>query len=396
MSARSSDPGAPDDRGLSLNRILAVLTKEFIQLTRDRLTYAMILVMPIVQLMLFGYAINSDPRDLPTAVLVQDHGPMARSALSALAHNGYFKIVREAASPEELDQAIARGEVQFALTIPADFTRRVVRGDGAQILVEADASDPAATGGAIAALANLPRTALSRDLVGAVAPSSGMGSGRGVDRDPFEVVIHRRYNPEAVTAYNIVPGLLGVVLSLTLVMMTSLGMTREYERGTMESLLATPARPIEVMIGKLSPYVVVGLIQTVVILVLARVLFSVPMAGGWDALALGVVLFILGSLSLGFLISTVARNQLQAVQMSFFYILPSILLSGFMFPFRGMPGWAQALGSVIPVTHFLRVVRGSLLKGLGLPDLWTSLAALAVFVVAIAAAAMSRYRRTLD
>ena len=383
---------ASTDRGLSLNRILAVLTKEFIQLTRDKLTYAMILVMPIVQLMLFGYAINSDPRDLPTAVLVQDHGPMARSALSALAHNGYFKIVREAASPEELDQAIARGEVQFALTIPADFTRRVVRGDDAQILVEADASDPAATGGAIAALANLPRTALSRDLVGPVAPSSSMG----VDKDPFEVVIHRRYNPEAITAYNIVPGLLGVVLSLTLVMMTSLGMTREYERGTMESLLATPAKPIEVMIGKLSPYVVVGLIQTVVILVLARVLFSVPMAGGWDALALGVVLFILGSLSLGFLISTVARNQLQAVQMSFFYILPSILLSGFMFPFRGMPAWAQALGSVIPVTHFLRVVRGSLLKGLGLFDLWTSLAVLAVFVVVIAAAAMSRYRRTLD
>jgi ABC-2 type transport system permease protein len=384
VSGRSSSPG---DRGLSLNRILAVLTKEFIQLTRDRLTYAMILVMPIVQLLLFGYAINSDPRDLPTAVLVQDHGPMARSALSALTHNGYFKIVHEASSPEELDQAIARGEVQFALTIPADFTHRVVRGDGAQILVEADASDPAATGGAIAALANLPRTALSRDLVGPVAQ---------VDKDPFEVVIHRRYNPEAITAYNIVPGLLGVVLSLTLVMMTSLGMTREYERGTMESLLATPAKPIEVMIGKLSPYVVVGLIQTVVILVLARVLFAVPMAGGWDALALGVVLFILGSLSLGFLISTVARNQLQAVQMSFFYILPSILLSGFMFPFRGMPAWAQALGSVIPVTHFLRVVRGSLLKGLGLLDLWTSLAALAVFVVAIAAAAMSRYRRTLD
>jgi ABC-2 type transport system permease protein len=387
VSGPSSPQGTSSDRGLSLDRILAVLTKEFIQLTRDKLTYAMILVMPIVQLLLFGYAINSDPRDLPTAVLVQDHGPMARSTLSALAHNGYFKIVHEASSPEELDRAIARGEVQFALTIPADFTRRVVRGDDAQILVEADASDPAATGGAIAALANLPRTALSRDLVGAVAQT---------DKDPFEVVIHRRYNPEAITAYNIVPGLLGVVLSLTLVMMTSLGMTREYERGTMESLLATPAKPIEVMIGKLSPYVVVGLIQTVVILVLARVLFAVPMAGGWDALGLGVVLFILGSLSLGFLISTVARNQLQAVQMSFFYILPSILLSGFMFPFRGMPAWAQALGSLIPVTHFLRVVRGSLLKGLGVEDLWTSLAALAVFVVAIAAAAMSRYRRTLD
>jgi ABC-2 type transport system permease protein len=383
--------GRASSREGAWNRILAVLTKEFIQLTRDRLTYAMILVMPIVQLLLFGYAINNDPRNLPTAVLVQDHGPMARSALSALVNSGYFKVVQEAGSPADLDRAIARGEVQFALTIPADFTRRVVRGDQAQILVEADASDPAATGGAIAALANLPKTALSRDLVGAAAQTG---------REPFEMVIHRRYNPEAITAYNIVPGLLGIILSMTLVMMTSLGVTREYERGTMESLLATPARPIEVMIGKLAPYVVVGLIQTVVILVLARALFSVPMGqgglGGWGALVLGVLLFIVGSLSLGFLISTAARTQLQSMQMSFFYILPSILLSGFMFPFRGMPQWAQVLGSVVPVTHFLRVVRGSLLKGLGFQDLWASLLALAVFVVVIAAAAMSRYRRTLD
>ena len=387
--------GGPTN-GLSLDRILAVLTKEFIQLTRDRLTYGMILVMPIVQLMLFGYAINNDPRNLPTAVLVQDHGPMARSTLSAIVNSGYFKIVQEAASPDDLDRAIARGEVQFALTIPADFTRRVIRGDDAQILVEADASDPAATGGAIAALANIPRTALSRDLVGAAASAASLGGGH----DPFEVVIHRRYNPESITAYNIVPGLLGVILSMTLVMMTSLGVTREYERGTMESLLATPAKPIEVMIGKLAPYVVVGLVQTVVILTLARALFSVPMGsgglGGWSVLAVGGLLFIIGSLSLGFLISTAARTQLQAMQMSFFYIMPSILLSGFMFPFRGMPAWAQALGSVIPVTHFLRVVRGSLLKGLGFQDLWTSLLALAVFVVVIAAAAMSRYRRTLD
>lgn len=372
---------------LSGARVLAVLIKEFIQLTRDRLTYAMILVMPIVQLLLFGYAINNDPRDLPTAVLVQDQGPMARSALSALVNSGYFEIVRTATSPQELDDAVARGEVQFALTIPADFTRRVVRGDAAQILVEADASDPAATGGAIAALANLPRTALSRDLVGAVAKPGG---------DPFEVVIHRRYNPEAITAYNIVPGLLGVILSMTLVMMTSLGVTREYERGTMESLLATPARPIEVMIGKLTPYVAVGLIQTAVILILARALFAVPMAGGWLALILGVLLFIVGSLALGFLISTVARTQLQAMQMSFFYIMPSILLSGFMFPFRGMPAWAQALGGVIPVTHFLRVVRGALLKGLDIAQLWPSLSALGLFVVAIAGLAMARYRTTLD
>lgn len=379
-------------QGLSGARILAVLIKEFIQLTRDRLTYAMILVMPIVQLLLFGYAINNDPRELPTAVLVQDQGPMARSTLSALVNSGYFEIVRTASSPAELDEAVARGEVQFALTIPADFTRKVVRGDDAQILIEADASDPAATGGAIAALSSLPRTALTRDLVGAVAARSQGGRGG----DPFSVVIHRRYNPEAVTAYNIVPGLLGVILSMTLVMMTSLGVTREYERGTMESLLATPARPIEVMIGKLAPYVVVGIVQTAVILLLARALFGVPMAGGWTALGLGVVLFIVGSLALGFLISTVARTQLQAMQMSFFYIFPSILLSGFMFPFRGMPGWAQGLGSVIPVTHFLRVVRGALLKGLDVAQLWPSLSALGVFVLAVSALAMARYRTTLD
>jgi ABC-2 type transport system permease protein len=386
MSA-SVSKGPPTSKGLSVNRILAVLIKEFIQLTRDRLTYGMILVMPIVQLLLFGYAINNDPRNLPTAVYVQDQGPMARSTLSALVNSGYFRIVRQAASPAELDEAIARGEVQFALTIPPDFTRRVVRGDQAQILVEADASDPAATGGAIAALANLPQSALTRDLVGAASrPSAPL----------FEVVVHRRYNPEAITAYNIVPGLLGVILSMTLVMMTALGVTREYERGTMESLLATPAKPIEVMIGKLTPYVAVGLIQTVVILTLAKALFAVPMAGGWLALSLGVILFIIGSLSLGFLISTLARTQLQAMQMSFFYIMPSILLSGFMFPFRGMPAWAQALGGVIPVTHFLRVVRGALLKGLGLAEMWTSLSALGLFVIIIAAVAMARYRTTLD
>ncbi|MFZ5668547.1 MAG: ABC transporter permease [Pseudomonadota bacterium] len=370
-------------------RILAVLIKEFTQLTRDRLTYALILLMPIVQLLLFGYAINNDPRHLPTAVLVQDHGAFARAALGAIERSGYFDIVLTARTPGELDRALAAGRAQFAVTIPADFTRRVVRGDRAQILVEADAADPSATGGAVAALAALPQEALRHDLRGAAAPPVP-------GRPPFEVVVHRRYNPEAITAYNIVPGLLGVILSMTLVMMTALGVTREYERGTMESLLATPVKPIEVMIGKLAPYVLVGLIQTLVILLTARVLFDVPFAGGWGALATGIMLFIVGSLALGFLLSTVARTQLQAMQMSVFYILPSILLSGFMFPFRGMPDWAQWLGTVIPVTHFLRVVRGALLKGIGFPELWPSLAALTVFMTVVVAFAMARYRTTLD
>lgn len=374
---------------LSLTRTWAVMAKEFTQLTRDRLTYAMILALPIVQLLLFGYAINDDPRNLPTAVLVQDNGGFSRSILTAMNNSGYFDIVLQARSQSELDRALERGEVQFAVIIPADFTKRVVRGDAAQILVEADATDPSATSGAVAALASLPSQALSRDLTGPLAARFPGGQ-------PFEVVVHRRYNPEAITAYNIVPGLLGVILSMTLVMMTSLGMARERERGTMESLLSTPVRPLEVMVGKLTPYVLVGLIQAVVILVMARLLFDVPMSGGWIALGAGLMLFIVGSLSLGFLISTVAKTQLQAMQMSFFYMLPSILLSGFMFPFRGMPEWAQAIGTVIPVTHFLRVVRGSLLKGVGLENAGPSLFALALFVLVVGTLAMMRYRTTLD
>ena len=375
--------------GFSPDRVAAVMIKEFKQLTRDRLTYAMMLVLPVVQLLLFGYAINTEPRHLPTAVLVQEDSVFARSILGAMARSGYFELTAQARSPAELDQMIRQGRVQFAVTIPGDFTRRAVRGDYPQILVEADATDPSATGGAMAALAALPAQALAHDLEGAVAP-------RGQGRPPFEVVIHARYNPEAITAYNIVPGLLGVILSMTLVMMTALSVTRETERGTMESLLATPVEPLEVMAGKLAPYVVIGVVQTVIILIFARLLFGVPMEGGWAGLALGVGLFIIGSLALGFLISTAARSQLQAMQMSVFYIFPSILLSGFMFPFRGMPAWARVLGEAIPVTHFLRVVRGALLKGQGLGDMWRELAALTAFVCVVTALAMARYRRTLD
>jgi ABC-2 type transport system permease protein len=372
------------------DRVLAVLVKEFKQLTRDRLTYAMMLAIPVVQLLLFGYAINSQPRHLPTALLVQEDSRFARSVISGLRNSRYFDLVAQARSPAELEGMIRRGEVQFAVTIPGDFTRRVVRGEKAQILVEADATDPSATGGAVAALSALPQQALAHDLKGALAPMAAT-SGK-----PFEVVIHNRYNPEAVTAYNIVPGLLGVILSLTLVMMTALSVTRETERGTMESLLATPLEPIEVMVGKLAPYVLVGLVQTAIILMLSRLLFAVPMADLGVGLFLGVALFIVGSLALGFLISTVARSQLQAMQMSFFYMLPSILLSGFMFPFRGMPLWAQAIGQAIPVTHFLRVVRGSLLKSQTLADQWRELLALLAFALVVTALAMLRYRRTLD
>jgi len=375
--------------GLSASRVMAVLAKEFTQLLRDRLTYAMILAIPIVQLLMFGYAINGDPKHLPTAVLVQDQGQFSRSILASLDNSDYFRIVADARSPAELNEMIQRGKVQFAITIPGDFSRRVIRHEQAQILVEADASDPAATGGAIGALASLPQNALMHDLEGPIAAASPTAP-------RFEVVIQRRYNPEGITAYNIVPGLLAIVLSMTLVMMTSLAVTREVERGTMETLLATPVRPIEVMIGKLTPYVLVGMIQATVIITVARLLFGVPMQGGWAALIVGLFLFIVGSLSLGFLISTLARNQLQAMQMSMFYMLPSILLSGFLFPFRGMPDWAQWIGTVIPVTHMLRVVRGAMLKGVGIAEAAPSLGALALFVTIVAGLAMMKYRTTLD
>ena len=376
-------------KAFSLNRMLAVLIKEFIQLTRDRLTYALILGVPVMQMLLFGYAINTDPRHLPTALLVQENSVFARSVTASIANSSYFDIVAQARSPAELDQLVRTGQVQFAITIPGDFSRRVIRGDRAQVLVEADATDPTATGSALAALARLPEEALRHDLVGGAARPAN-------PQAPFEVVIHRRYNPENITAYNLVPGLLGVVLTLTLVMQTAIGVTREQERGTMEHLLATPVQPLEVMLGKLAPFVIVGMLQTVVILLVARLLFNVPMAGGWTGLTLGVLLFILGSLGLGFLISTLTRTQLQAMQLSVFYLLPSILLSGFMFPFRGMPDWAQAIGTVLPVTHFLRIVRGALLKGQSLADMGPSLLALAVFVCAVAALALARYRTTLD
>jgi ABC-2 type transport system permease protein len=375
--------------GLSLSRIAAVIAKEFTQLVRDRLTYGKIIGIPIMQLLLFGYAINSDPKHLPTAVLVQDQGEFSRSVVGALQRSAYFDIVTNARSQTEMDQLIERGDIQFAVTIPGDFTRRVVRHDNPQILVEADASDPTATGAAVAALSQLPQYALAHDLKGPIATPPATGP-------PFQVIVQRRYNPENITSYNIVPGLMATILTMTLVMMTALAVTRETERGTMEMLLSTPVRPLEVMIGKLTPYVVVGVIQALIILVMARVLFGVPLEGGWGALIVGMALFIVGNLALGFLISTVARNQLQAMQMGMFYFLPSILLSGFLFPFRGMPEWAQWIGTILPITHMLRIVRGSVLKGVGIADQLANLGALALFVLVVAVLAIRQYRTTLD
>ncbi|WP_372397361.1 ABC transporter permease [Azospirillum sp. HJ39] len=374
---------------ISAGRLMAVMVKEFIQMRRDRLTFAMMVGVPILQLILFGFAINSDPKGLPTAVLVADSSPFARTLVAAMENSGYFVITRAAGSEADIDRLLAEGKVQFAVTVPAGFARDLQRGTRPVLLVEADATDPAATGNALAALTAIARQALAPDLTG---PLASLRAGP----DPIDLRVHRRYNPEGITQYNVVPGLMGVVLTMTMVMMTALAVTRERERGTMENLLAMPARPFEVMLGKIVPFVVVGYVQVVLIVVAARLLFDVPIVGSLGLLSAVLILFIAANLAVGFTFSTLAANQLQAMQMSFFFFLPSMLLSGFMFPFRGMPGWAQAVGELLPLTHFLRIVRGILLKGNGLGEILAEVLALTLFLAVVTVVALKRYRQTLD
>jgi len=373
----------------SWHRFVAVLAKEFVQMRRDRLTFAMMVGIPIIQLILFGFAINSDPKALPTAVLAADNSIYSRSFVRAMENSGYFRVVRQLSSEAEAGRVLTEGQVQFVLTIPENFARKLVRGERPVLLLEADATDPAATSNALAALMNLNQTALTRDLAGGLAHLQNA-------LPPYEVRVHRRYNPEGVTQYNIVPGLIGVILTMTMVMMTSLAMTRERERGTMENLLATPVRPGEVMAGKIIPYIIVGYVQVAIILLAAKLLFAVPGVGSLALLSLVLVLFMAANLAVGFTFSTLAKNQMQAMQMTFFFFLPSMLLSGFMFPFRGMPEWAQWLGEVLPLTHFLRVVRGILLKGNGTAEIAPELWPMALFLLAAAVVALKRYRETLD
>jgi ABC-2 type transport system permease protein len=373
----------------SLQRTFAVFVKEFQQMLRDRLTFAMAIGVPIMQLILFGYAINTDPKGLPTAIVSADTGPMARSISAALQNTGYFHITHQSISERDAEELIEEGIVQFMVAIPPDFSQRVVRGEKPAILVAVDATDPSASGNAIAALGQIANQALAHDLTG---PLRSLQPAQA----PYEIRIHRRYNPEGLSRYNIVPGLIGTILTMTMVMLTGLAMTRERERGTMENLLATPVRPFEVMVGKILPYIVIGYVQLGVILAAAWLLFTVPMEGSFTLLLAMIGVFMLANLAVGFTFSTLARNQLQAMQMTFFFFLPSMLLSGFMFPFRGMPQWAQWIGEALPLTHFLRIVRGILLKGNDffqvLPELWPMLA----FLVIAGAVALKRYRQTLD
>ena len=382
----------------SFSRWLGIVGKEFIQLKRDRLTFGMIVGIPIIQLILFGFAINSDPKHLPTAALIAERSEFSRSILAGLRNTDYFAFIGEARDEADADRMLATGEAQFVVNIPADFSQRLVRGERPALLVEADATDPVATGNAINAVTQLAQTVLSRDLVGPLKPLAPAQSAGPLPstQGAFEVRVHARYNPEAVTAYNIVPGLMGVILTMTMVMMTGLAITRERERGTMENLIATPATPLEIMTGKIIPYILIGLLQVSIVLTLAQWMFSVPMLGGYTTLYGSVLIFIAANLMLGLTISSVAQNQLQAMQMTFFFFLPSILLSGFMFPFRGMPEWAQYIGQALPLTHFLRIVRGVLLKGNGwsevLPEAWP----IALFMLVVIGIGLRFFKNTLD
>ena len=373
----------------SLRRLLAMLAKEFVQMRRDRVTFAMMLGVPIMQLVLFGYAINSDPKRLPTAVVAMSQDRYARALVSALEVSGYYRIVATPASAAEAQSALAGGAVSFVVIIPGDFGARVERGDRPTALIEADATDPAAASGAVAALQSVAARALAREQGRALSNAEGQPAA-------LNLVVHRRYNPEGVSHYNIVPGLLGVILQMTMTIMTSVALTREIERGTMENLLALPATGAEIMLGKILPFFIVGAVQVVVILAAAKALFGVPFVGGLGLLMGSILIFVCALGLLGYLFSTFARTQMQAMQLAFFFFLPSILLSGFMFPFSGMPGWAQALGEVFPLTHFLRVVRGVMLKGASAGDVATENAWLVGFLLLYAAIALLRFRGTLD
>ena len=374
---------------LSWHRLLAMIAKEFIQLRRDRLTFAMMLGIPLIQLVLFGYAINGDPKHLPTVIVAHEQTPFTRAIIQSLENSGYFQLVATDLSDAEADRWLEEGDAQFAVVIPAGFAKQLQRGERPQLLVAADATDPSATANAIGALQQLSQQWLQHELTGTLSYLNGK-------TQPYELVIQRRFNPEGLTQYNIVPGLMGVILTMTMIMMTALAVTREVERGTMENLLATPVRPLEVMLGKILPYVLIGFVQVGVILIAARLLFDVPFVGPASWLFLGILVFIAANLSVGITISSVARNQTQAMQMTFFFFLPSMLLAGFMFPFRGMPEWAQRIGELLPLTHFIRLIRGIMLKGNSVIEMWPHLWPLLLFLFTMLFVGVLRFRKTLD
>ncbi len=374
---------------ISFSRLWAIIIKEFIQTKRERITFAMIVIIPIIQLTLFGFAINNDPKHLPTVIIPHDNSNITRTFITAIQNSGYFDIIDTFSSEASAHTLLQQGKIQFAITLPSDFSKNLTRGKKTQVLFEADATDPTAIGNAISALQQLAKTALSNELKGVLTPPLSL--------EPlFEVIIHKRFNPEGITAFNIIPGLMGVILTMTMTMYTAMGITREVEGGTMENLLSTPVLPIEVMIGKIMPYVIIGYMQVSLILFAAKWVFGVPFLGNLFFLLFCIFLFIVANLTVGITISSIARTQAQAMQLTLFFFLPSLLLSGFMFPFRGMPYWAQFIGNVLPLSYFQRLIRGIMLKGNGFTDSWPNIWPLLIFTLVVLLIGLKNYRQTLD
>ena len=378
---------AGNGRNLSLHRFWAMTVKEFIQMTRDRITLATMIMIPVMQLLLFGFAINTTPHDLPTAVQMRENSDVGRSILAALQNTDFFEVRSVVTRSEEMDELLQSGDALFVVEIPEGFERAVRRGETPSLLVAADATDPVASSSALGALSGVVSTALSHDRQITFAEPS---------QPPFEIVQHRRYNPAGSSTLNIVPGLLGTILTMTLLIFTALAVTREIERGTMENLLSMPITPLEIMLGKIAPYVIIGLIQALIIIGAGIFVFKVPVLGDPLWLTAITLVFVIANLSIGYTFSTVASNQLQAVQMAMMFFLPNILLSGFMFPFAGMPTWARWIGEALPLTHYIRVVRAIMLKGAGIPELGPDTAALAGLTFLAMLIAVRRFRRTLD
>lgn len=375
--------------GFSFERWWGIVIKEFLQLKRDHLTLGMIVIIPFMQLIMFGYAINMDPKHLKTGVIIADDGPISRSILASLRTSSYYDICCKYNTEAEGQAALAKGEVQFVVNIPVDFTKNLIQQKNPTVLVQADATDPAATSNALGVLPYIVKSVSLKEFKGSLSYLS-------MPELPFTLAVHRMYNPENITQYNIIPGLLGVILTMTMVMMTGMAMTRERERGTMENLLATPAIPLEVMTGKIIPYIIIGLIQATIILLAALYAFRVPLFGSLLSLYCSTLLFIAANLTVGITFSSLAQSQLQSVQITFFYFLPNILLSGFMFPFYGMPKWAQYVGNLLPMTHFNRLTRSIFLKGNSWIELWPHMWPLIVFTLIVMTFAVKYYRRTLD
>ncbi|MDR2107752.1 MAG: ABC transporter permease [Holosporaceae bacterium] len=375
---------------LSFAKIRAILKKELIQLKRDRATAAMVIFIPLLQLLLFGYAINNDPKHLTTVVLSRDNGIFARNFIVGLKNSEYFRVTGEIKSDEEGRKLLQQGNVQFVVTIPDSFSRNLMRRRNPSVLIEADAADPVTAAGAVGAAGEILASALARDLKGAPAFL------RIDNPNPANVIIHKLYNPEGFTNYNIIPGLTGVLLMLTGIMVTALSLTRERERGTMENMLSMPVKPIEVMLGKIIPYILIGYVQAAIIVAAAEFLFDIPMSGGWFLPAVALLIFIICNLALGLAVSTIAKNQMQSIQMTMFIFLPSLMLSGFMFPFCGMPSWAQTIGNCIPMTYFMRIVRGIMLKGSNFAEMSQNFLALLLFMCVATGITIKLYRKTLD